>query len=71
MYRRRRSTTRVKATSFVSNDRVLSADIQNALNSNRVEKWLVHTDPYGNVTVGIFDKNGKFVIQPDSKIIGH
>ncbi|VWC28774.1 hemagglutinin repeat-containing protein [Burkholderia lata] len=55
----------------VSNDRVLSADIQNALNSNRVEKWLVHTDPYGNVTVGILDKNGKFVIQPDSKIIGH
>ncbi len=55
----------------VSNDRVLSADIQNALDSNRVEKWLVHTDPYGNVTVGILDKNGKFVIQPDSKIIGH
>ena len=28
------------------------------------------TDPFGNVTVGVLDKNGKIVIQPSSKIIG-
>jgi hypothetical protein len=39
-----------------------------AIRQNRVEKWLVHTDPFGNVTVGLLDKNGKFILQPSSKV---
>ncbi len=48
----------------------LSENVAEALASNRVEKWFVHTDPFGNVTVGVLDKNGKIIIQPSSKIIG-
>ncbi|WWG35881.1 hypothetical protein VRC64_20380 [Pseudomonas poae] len=47
-------------------------NIDNALLAGRVEKWLVHTDPFGNVTVGVLDKSGKFVVDPikTSKLIG-
>ncbi|WP_416195170.1 hypothetical protein [Pseudomonas sp. MH9.3] len=47
-------------------------NIDNALRAGRVEKWLVHTDPFGNVTVGVLDKSGKFVVDPikTSKLIG-
>ncbi|WP_146126220.1 hypothetical protein [Burkholderia multivorans] len=44
--------------------------VKDSLEAGRVEKWLVHTDPYGNVTAGILDKNGKYVIQPNSGVIG-
>ncbi|CAD18219.1 conserved hypothetical protein [Ralstonia pseudosolanacearum GMI1000] len=42
------------------------------MRSGRVEKWFVHTDPFGQVTVGFLDKNGKFIPNPAqaSKIIG-
>ncbi|SMF98600.1 DUF637 domain-containing protein [Burkholderia singularis] len=54
----------------VNGDLNAAASIQDALDSGRVEKWLVHTDPYGNVTVGILDKNGKIVVQPNSNVFG-
>lgn len=46
--------------------------IEKAMRADRIEKWLVHTDPFGRVTVGILDKNGKFIPQPEklSKILG-
>ena len=46
--------------------------VREALDSGRVEKWLVHTDPFGNVTVGVLDKAGKFIPNPQqaSKILG-
>lgn len=46
--------------------------VSKAMNTGRVEKWLVHTDPYGNVTVGILDKSGKLIPNPEaaSKILG-
>ncbi len=47
-------------------------EVRDALRNNRVEKWLVHTDPYGNVTVGVLDKAGKLIPNPEaiSKILG-
>ena len=46
--------------------------INKALEAGRVEKWLVHTDPFGNVTVGVLEKSGKFVADPvaTSKLLG-
>ena len=44
--------------------------ISDALRAGRVEKWLVHTDPFGNVTVGILDSSGKFIPKPVSGVIG-
>ena len=46
--------------------------INAALKAGRVEKWLVQTDPYGNVTFGLLDKNGKLVPNPQmtSQILG-
>ncbi len=41
-----------------------------AMSRGRVEKWVVHTDPLGNVTVGLVDKAGKFIPQPTSLILG-
>jgi filamentous hemagglutinin len=54
----------------VGDDRAAASSIRAALDSGRVEKWLVHTDPYGNVTVGVLDSSGKIVVQPSSKVIG-
>ncbi|WLH14027.1 hypothetical protein PSH58_06735 [Pseudomonas hefeiensis] len=46
--------------------------INKAMAAGRVEKWLVHTDPFGNVTVGVLEKGGKFVTDPvaTSKLLG-
>ncbi|KPC51078.1 hypothetical protein WG78_15720 [Amantichitinum ursilacus] len=46
--------------------------IQDAIETDRVEKWIVHTDPAGRVTVGIVDKDGKFLINPEAatRILG-
>jgi len=43
------------------------------LQAGRVEKWLVHTDPFGNVTVGVLDARGKFFADPvaASKLLGN
>ena len=32
--------------------------------ARRVEKWLVHTNPYSRVTVGIMGKDGKLIPNP-------
>ncbi|MBJ9939470.1 hemagglutinin repeat-containing protein [Burkholderia multivorans] len=53
----------------VGGDLNAAASIQDAIDAGRIEKWLVHTDPYGNVTVGILNKDGKVVIQPSSKVL--
>jgi filamentous hemagglutinin len=56
----------------VANDRKLANSIFDAMNAGRVEKLLVHTDPFGRVTVGLLDINGKFIPNPQqaSKILG-
>ena len=52
--------------------RTEAAAVDKAIQTGRVEKWLVHTDPYGNVTVGVLDKSGKLIPNPEaaSKILG-
>ncbi|GGP25034.1 cell surface protein [Silvimonas amylolytica] len=56
----------------VGNDPVQTQALRNALNAGRIEKWVVYTDKYGNVGVGIADANGKLVSHPElvSKITG-
>jgi len=56
----------------VSGNRKMADSIRDALQTGRVEKWLVHTDPFGNVTVGVLDKGGKFTADPvaASKLLG-
>ncbi len=56
----------------VSGDAREARNIRQALAAGRVEKWLVHTDPFGNVTVGVLDKAGKYVADPTatSKLLG-
>ena len=43
----------------VSGSRKVADDVLASLDAGRVEKWLVHTDPYGNVVVGVVDRNGR------------
>lgn len=52
--------------------RTEASAVDKAIQSGRVEKWLVHTDSYGNVTVGVLDKTGKLIPNPEaaSKILG-
>jgi hypothetical protein len=40
-------------------DRRLAADISSAMDSGRVEKWIVHTDPSGGTSIGVVDGSGK------------
>ena len=49
-----------------------TADIQRALASNRVERWVVHTDHNGGVSVGLLNSSGRFIPHPEmaSKILG-
>ena len=56
----------------VGNNERLAENIFDSMRANRVEKWLVHTDPYGRVTVGIMGRDGKLVPSPEavSKILG-
>jgi hypothetical protein len=56
----------------VSNNRKAADAVASSLDAGRVEKWLVHTDPYGNVTVGVLDRNGKLIVNPQqaSNILG-
>ncbi|MCA3174670.1 MAG: hypothetical protein ING36_03875, partial [Burkholderiales bacterium] len=65
------STNYNRILESVGNPRVAD-DIVKAIQTNRVEKWLVHTDPFGRVTVGVLDKNGKLIPNPQmaSKILG-
>lgn len=54
----------------VSNNVEVADEIAVSLTRGRVEKWVVHTDPLGNVTVGLVDANGKFIRQPVSRVLG-
>lgn len=53
----------------VGGNRLLAKDIETALQAGRVEKWVVHTDPLGNVTVGWVDAQGKTIVQPTSLLM--
>lgn len=56
----------------VSGNEKVADNINKSMASGRIEKWLVHTDPHGAVTVGVLDKAGKYVNDSvaTSKIIG-
>ncbi|WP_374411186.1 DUF637 domain-containing protein [Hydrogenophaga sp.] len=56
----------------VGGNRQTADAIRDSMTAGRIEKWLVHTDPYGNVTVGVLDKSGKLIPNPEaaSKILG-
>ncbi|MDW5415707.1 hypothetical protein R6242_03875 [Iodobacter sp. CM08] len=56
----------------VENNTIAANKIFDAMNQGRVEKWLVHTDPFGRITVGVLDKNGRFFSDPSlaSKLLG-
>jgi hypothetical protein len=50
---------------------VLAAEsVSDALLANRVERWIVHTDPLGNVTIGMVDASGRFIPKPISLLLG-
>ncbi len=51
-------------------DRTIASDVSDAVRRGRVERWVINTDRYGNVAVGLLDKNGKFIPQPRSKLFG-
>ncbi len=53
----------------VRSDKV-AQDIADAIRAGRVERWVVHTDPSGRVSVGMLDESGKFIPQPKSKLFG-
>ena len=53
----------------VSGNRVLADTVSDALVSGRVERWVVHTDPLGNVTVGMVDASGRVVPKPVSQLL--
>lgn len=52
------------------NNPVEALKVEKALDAGRVEKWLVVTDPFGGVTVGLLDKSGRLIPQPVSKLMG-
>jgi hypothetical protein len=54
----------------VNGNRALADTVSDALRAGRVERWVVHTDPLGNVTVGIVDASGKFIPRPSSGLLG-
>lgn len=57
----------------VDGDVSLARNISASLDAGRVERWVVHTDPLGNVTVGMVDAQGKFIGRPSSLVLngGH
>lgn len=59
-----------RLTNAVGNNERAAESIRDAVQNGRVERWVVHTDPSGQVTVGLLDKSGKFIPQPKSKLFG-
>jgi len=47
-----------------NNERLVD-NIIKSMDAGRIEKWLVHTDPHGRVTVGIMGKDGKLISNSD------
>lgn len=66
------STNYNRILESVNGNEKAADSINKAPQAGRVEKWLVHTDPFGNVTVGVLEKNGTFVADPvaTSKLLG-
>ena len=63
--------------SVTGNDRIVRAigadealAVDRSMNAGRVEKWLVHIDPFGSATVALVDRSGKIVVQPTSRLFG-
>ena len=63
--------------SITGNDRIVRAigadealAVDRSMNAGRVEKWLVHIDPFGNATVALVDQSGKIIVQPTSRLLG-
>ncbi len=54
----------------VGGAQVVADDVTLAIARGRIERWLVHTDPLGNVTVGMVDSSGRFIPQPVSRLLG-
>lgn len=56
----------------VEGNQKMADAISDSLKAGRVEKWLVHTDPLGRVTVGIMGKDGRLIPNPEaaSKLLG-
>ncbi|WP_340141140.1 hypothetical protein [Pseudomonas poae] len=50
------STNYNRILESVNGNEKAADSINKALQAGRVEKWLVHTDPFGNVTVGVLEK---------------
>ena len=48
----------------------VALDIASAVRDGRIERWVVHTDPAGNVTVGLLDVDGRFIQRPRSALFG-
>ncbi|MEA9590129.1 VENN motif pre-toxin domain-containing protein, partial [Xanthomonas sp. WHRI 10064B] len=48
----------------------IADDVVDSLGRGRVERWLVHTDSNGGVSIGLLDSSGKFIPQPKSKLFG-
>ncbi len=50
----------------------MADSIDASMKAGRVEKWLVHTDPFGRVTVGVMGKDGKLIPNPEatSRLLG-
>lgn len=49
----------------LQNNERLADNIIKSMDAGRIEKWLVHTDPHGRVTVGIMGKDGKLISNSD------
>lgn len=56
----------------VGNNQKVADEISDSLKAGRVEKWLVHTDPFGRVTAGVMGKDGKLIPNPEAtlKLLG-
>jgi filamentous hemagglutinin len=50
----------------VNGNTQVANSVDKAIQLGRVEKWVVHTDPFGVVTVGVVDKAGKIVPNPQA-----
>ena len=49
---------------------IAADDVKLAMQAGRVEKWVVHTDPFGKVTIGVVGADGKLVVKQLSSVIG-
>jgi hypothetical protein len=50
----------------------MTDSITKAMKNKKVEKWFVHTNPIGRVSIGLLDKDAKLIPKPElvSKILG-